>query len=180
MNRAALIASLTVLGGALLWLYPRGVVLGADRNLAAFLAMIRSAEGTNGPSGYYTLFGGQFFLELDTHPAVRTYGEFVTAGKQDYTTAAGAYQITYTTWKRLAAKLGVDDFGQATQDAMAVELIREAGALDAVRAGRFDNAVQLVSAIWASLPGGPYPQPKRTSDFVRLAYQSAGGEIAAA
>jgi lysozyme len=152
----------------------------SEQNIAAFLASIRAAEGTGGPNGYYTLFGGDYFLEIDTHPAVRTYGEFLAPGVQDYTTAAGAYQITFTTWRRLAAKLGLTDFSPATQDLMARELIREAGALGLVQAGRFDAAVSRVNGTWASLPGAPYPtQKQRSGDFVRAAYQAAGGAVAA-
>lgn len=157
---------------------PVAEAFAAERNLAAFLHVIRVAEGTEAAHGYYTLFGGQPFLELDTHPGVRTWGEWLEPGKLDYTTAAGAYQETMTTWRRLSAKLGTTDFSPATQDAHAVELIREAGALEAVRAGRFDEAVKKVSGIWASLPGGGYPQPHRTLAYVRDVYQGAGGAIA--
>ena len=149
-------------------------------NTEAFLAMIRAAEGTAGANGYYTLYGGQFFLEMDTHPAVRTYGEFNGRPGLDYTTAAGAFQITETTWRRLSAKLGLYNFSPETQDAMALELIREKGALDDVREGRFDSAVAKLGGVWASLPSSTVPQPHRSFEFVRQAYQAAGGTVATA
>lgn len=148
-------------------------------NELAFLFMIREAEHAglvaDDERRYYTLFGGNVFLELDTHPGVRAYGEWLEPGKQNFTTAAGAYQITLTTWRRLAAKMGLQDFSRETQDAMALELIREAGALELVREGRFEEAVDLVNGIWASLPGAPYPQKQRSVDFVRSAYEAGGG-----
>jgi lysozyme len=172
------------LGGlalALLVVWRREVagLFGQVTNVPAFLRMIRVAEGTDGPNGYYTLFGGQFFLEMDTHPAVRTYGEFNGRPGLDYTTAAGAYQITFTTWQRLAAKTGLTDFSPETQDEMARELIREHGAWDDVRAGRFDAAVAKLGAKWASLPSSTAPQARRSLDFVRAAYVNAGGSVAA-
>jgi muramidase (phage lysozyme) len=151
-----------------------------DANVAAFLSMIKAAEGTAGANEYYTLFGGHSTLELDTHPEVRTYGDWTAAPGLEYTTAAGAYQITATTWKRLAAKLGLADFSPETQDRMAVELLREAGALELVKAGRFDDAVAKVAPVWASLPGSPHAakQKTRSRDFVLQAYEGAGGAVA--
>lgn len=149
-----------------------------EPNVAAFLAMLRYAEGTSGPQGYHTLFGGGTFLELDTHPQVRFYetsDNFIRNGRLDYTTAAGAYQETFTTWRRLSSALGTSDFSPATQDAHAIELIREKGALDLVRAGRFEEAVAAVAGIWASLPGAPYGQPTRSLAQVRDVYAAHGG-----
>lgn len=150
---------------------------GMSPNVVAFLTMLSIAEGTE-QHGYYTLFGGEPFLELDTHPAVRTYGEWLEPGKQNFTTAAGRYQETLTTWRRLSAKLGTTDFSPATQDAHALELIREAGALEDVEAGRFDEAVRKLGGIWASLPSSSANQGHRTLAFVQDAYQDAGGAIA--
>lgn len=161
----------------------------ADSNTAAFLMMIRKAEGTAGPNGYRTLFGGQLFSDFSDHP--RTAKQFRDgAGRTLWTTAAGAYQFMavspiptggYTrsnTWDRLRDKLGLPDFSPASQDAAAVELIREAGALGDVRAGRFDQAVSKVRRIWASMPGAGYAQPEKSLDALRVAYLNAGGTLA--
>lgn len=150
---------------------------GLSPNVVAFLTMLSVAEGTT-THGYYTLFGGEPFLELDTHPAVRTYGEWLEPGKRDFTTAAGRYQITLTTWRRLAARLGLTDFSPATQDAMALELMREAGALEDVEAGRFDEAVRKLGRTWASLPSSSANQAHRSLEYVKQAYNDAGGAIA--
>lgn len=161
----------------------------ADSNTAAFLMMIRKAEGTAGPNGYRTLFGGQLFSDFSDHP--RTAKQFRDgAGRTLWTTAAGAYQFMavspiptggYTrsnTWDRLRDKLGLPDFSPASQDAAAVELIREAGALGDVRAGRFDQAVSKVRRIWASMPGAGYAQPEKSLDALRVAYLNFGGTLA--
>lgn len=145
--------------------------------MAAFLACIRACEGTAGPDGYRTLFGGGLFDDFSDHPRQR----FVfrqTDGKENVTTAAGAYQFLVRTWDRLADKLGLPDFSPASQDAAAVELIAEARALEDVRAGRFEAAIGKVNRIWASLPGAPYPQPTKSMMFAAHAYAMAGGRVA--
>jgi lysozyme len=152
-----------------------GDVNAIDANVAAFLAMIRASEGTAGPDGYRTIFGGRLFdNNFVDHPRVRV--PFTqTDGVQNFSTAAGAYQFTVRTWDDLAAKLGLPDFSPPNQDAGAMELIRERNALDDVKAGRFDDAVNKIATVWASLPGSPYPQRTRSRDFVRIAYEQNGG-----
>jgi lysozyme len=83
------------------------------------------------------------------------------------------------TWDRMRAKLGLPDFSPASQDAAAVGLIDDAGALNDVKAGRFETAIAKVRRIWASLPGAGYAQSERSMDMLRAAYQSAGGSFAA-
>jgi muramidase (phage lysozyme) len=160
-----------------------------DRNLAAFLQAIRAAEGTAGPNGYRTLFGGSLFDSFADHP--RQAKRFTDkAGRSLWTSAAGAYQFMAVspipgggstrvdTWDRIKARLQLVDFSPASQDAAAIELIREAGALDDVMEGRFDRAVNKVRRIWASLPGAGYAQGERSVEFVRNAYTNAGGAYA--
>ena len=160
----------------------------AERNAAAFLMMIRTAEGTAGPNGYRTMFGGRLFDSYADHP--RQAKQFTNgAGQRLWTSAAGAYQFMavspipggstrVNTWDRLQARLGLPDFSPASQDAAAIELIREAGALGDVRAGRFDEAVAKVRGIWASLPGAGYAQPEKSLDSLRTAFLNAGGSLA--
>lgn len=153
-------------------------------NVEAFLWAIRKAEGTAGPNGYSTLFGGDLFTGWADHPRTpRRYGSL-------WTTAAGAYQFMAVsplpgggttrvdTWDRIRARLGLPDFSPASQDAAAVELIREAGALADVQAGRFDAAISKVRRIWASLPGAGYSQPEKSLPYLRAAYADAGGVFA--
>lgn len=161
----------------------------ARRNEAAFLRMIRHAEGTAGPNGYRTMFGGSLFSSFADHPRIAK--QFTDkAGRKLWTSAAGAYQFMAVspipggkstkvdTWDRIAAKLGLSDFGPASQDAAALELIREAGALADVRAGRFDAAVSKVRGIWASMPGAGYAQPEKSLLSLRGVYAQAGGVFA--
>lgn len=161
----------------------------AAANVAAFLLMIRKAEGTADALGYSALFGHKAsrphtFSGWADHPRIaQRYGSL-------WTSAAGAYQFMavsplpsggstkVNTWDRIAKRLGLPDFSPASQDLAAIELIREAGALGDVRAGRFDQAVDRVRRIWASMPGAGYSQPEKSLDALRLAYLNAGGTLA--
>lgn len=198
MNRAALIIGAGVAIGALIWWRGRPsdelaleleelelamnatasrlATLTLEPNVAAFLAMIRAAEGTAGPNGYRTLFGGELFDHYADHPRRRVRKPL---GSQLITsTAAGAYQFLERTWDDVAATLELTDFSPAAQDVAAVYLIRRRGALADVRAGRFEAAVQKCALEWASLPGSPYGQPVKTLDQVRRVYAAAGGTFA--
>lgn len=156
----------------------------ARANERAFLDMIAYAEGTSGNNGYRMLYndgpGGQpaYFLSYADHPRLRMQFKDLT-GKVMYTTAAGRYQFLARTWDELRAKLSLKDFGPASQDRAALELIRQRGALADVRAGRVAVAVAKVAPIWASMPGAGYSQPERKLASLTAAYQSAGGTMEA-
>ncbi|MES2482968.1 MAG: glycoside hydrolase family 104 protein [Pseudomonadota bacterium] len=146
----------------------------AAANERAFRDMLAYAEGTSGPDGYRTLFGGALFDSFDDHP--RVYTPFRNkAGQLLRTSAAGRYQFLARTWDSLAARLGLPDFGPDSQDAACMELIRERGALNDVRAGRLAEAVRKCAPIWASLPGAGYSQPERKLSALQVAYASSGG-----
>lgn len=143
----------------------------AERNVRAFLAVIRAGEGTSDPDGYRRHFGGKLFGSFADHPR-----ETITAG--GYTsTAAGAYQFLSRTWDGLLQKYGFEDFSPACQDEGAVALIIGRGALPAVRAGRLEEAIRACNREWASLPGSPYGQPTRTLEQARKVYLAAGGVL---
>lgn len=159
-------------------------------NLAACLAMIRAAEGTAKEGGYGALFGwprsGRSFdpYSITDHP--KQFFDYTDqAGKTVKTSAAGAYQITHTTWKTysLAFKAwaalngySTSGFTPATQDAFAIFLIWRDGALDDVRNGRIDKAMGTMAKRWASLPGySADNNPERSLAFVKSQYTNAGG-----
>lgn len=150
----------------------------ADRNLRAVLDMIAYAEGTGGPNGYRTLFGGGLFDSFADHP--RKFFTFTNKrGQTLRTSAAGRYQFLSRTWDELAKKLELPDFGPESQDRAAVELIRQRGALADVQAGRIAAAVTKIAPIWASLPGANYAQPERKLSDLVATYQAAGGNLEA-
>lgn len=149
----------------------------------AFLKVIRACEGTDTPDGYRALFGyhprsnpKHLFASFADHPRVRFYeknDEFIRNGRRDYTTAAGAYQITESTWNDFTAICGPHDFSPSSQDVCAVWLIRRAKAWDDVRGGSLEVALRKCSVVWASLPGSPYGQPRRSVEYCYGVFNAA-------
>lgn len=127
-----------------------------DGNVQAFLQLIRTGEGTKGPRGYTTLFGGGQFHGFEDHPRINVpFGDTTSS-------AAGAYQILSRTWDEMQSKYDLPDFSPVSQDIAAVGLIKRRGALGDVLAGRFASAIGKCNKEWASLPNSPYGQPTLT------------------
>lgn len=132
-------------------------------NVQKALKLIQSAEGVQ--HGYNTGFGNVRFDSLDDHPRVRR--KFTqTDGKENSSSAAGAYQFLEKTWDDVADKLKLTDFGPLSQDLGAIELMRRAGALNDVMDGKFAPALKKMGKTWASLPSSPYPQAKRSQEWI--------------
>jgi len=94
-----------------------------------------------------------------------------------FSTAAGRYQILERYFDAYKAQLRLQDFSPTSQDAIAVQMIREQRALADIEAGRFDAAVEKCSNIWASLPGNLYGQHQNALADLRTAFVDAGGVI---
>lgn len=148
----------------------------AHPNTRAFLAVLRRGEGTAGINGYRTLFGGGLFDSFAVHPNQRITRKM--GGRNITSTAAGAFQFLFSTWEETRRLMGLVDFSPANQDRGAVGRIAARGALEDVKAGRFDVAVHKVAKEWASMPGSPYGQPVISIQTARAVYASAGGNIA--
>ena len=88
---------------------------------AALLRVIRYAEGTAGPKGYSTMFGGGQFDPSKGHP-----DRIVKSGGYS-SAAAGAYQFMPDTWRGVSSKLKLPDFSHGSQDLGALQLIRARG-----------------------------------------------------
>lgn len=151
------------------------------RNLLAFLDMIAVAEGTDDgrqptrDNGYDVLVGGGNFQGYADHPRVLV--RLPRLGISS--TAAGRYQLLARYWDAYRKSLGLTGgFTPENQDRVAIQQIRERGALPDIAAGRFDAAVHKVRNIWASLPGAGYGQHEQKIERLRAAYQRAGGVIA--
>jgi RHS repeat-associated protein len=129
-----------------------------ELNTRAFLTLVRHAEAGNigKPLNYDVNYGGETFSDFTKHPnkAVTKWG--------NTSTAAGAYQILYKTWKTYKSLIGVSDFTQATQDKMAVEIINQqekynpkaSGVVNDVQSGNVEAASNKLNRTWTSLPNG--------------------------
>ena len=145
-------------------------------NRKAFLDMIATSEGTagKGDNGYNVICGGSLFNGYSDHPRVLV--DLPHLGIKS--TAAGRYQLLARYWDVYRNTLKLNDFSPASQDAVAIQQIKECHALDDVDAGRFDVAVGKVARIWASLPESGYGQRENNLDDLKTAYIEAGGVVA--
>lgn len=156
-------------------------------NVAAFLSVIRKAEGTDQAGDPYRVCYGykHTITDLSDHPALT--GEWrgerlpdamcknAGFGPGCVSTAAGAYQIIKPTWVNLRRSLGLFNFGQYSQDGAAIELIRRRGALEDVKAGRIAQAIDKCRNEWASLPGNYARQGQRSMGQLVAWYEQSGG-----
>ncbi|MES2251118.1 MAG: glycoside hydrolase family 104 protein [Pseudomonadota bacterium] len=162
-----------------------------DANVRAFLEVIKRCEGTAGqPDPYRVCYAYSHTVQnMADHPAVT--GEWtgvrlsdqqcagVGLGPGCVSTAAGAYQTIKPTWLAKKRQLGLPDFSAASQDAAAVQLLRDRGAFNRLAAGDLAGAVSAARREWASLPGANYAgQGMRTMAQVAAWYQDAGGTTA--
>ncbi len=147
-----------------------------SRNLTAFLDLIAFSEGTKGlgDDGYNKLVNpGGFFESYATHP-----NQLIAVRPGLKSTAAGRYQFLSTYWPHYRDQLGLPDFGPASQDKWAGQLIREQRALDDVEAGRIEAAIAKCANIWASLPGAGYNQPEHPLEVLLAKFTEFGGVLA--
>lgn len=148
------------------------------KNRKAFLDMIAVSEGTkgHGDDGYNVIVGGGLFSSYADHPR-----KLVVLNKKGLkSTAAGRYQLLARYYDAYKKQLNLPDFSPASQDAIAIQQIKEQKALDDVDAGRFELAVKKCRNIWASLPGAGYGQHENTIEYLEKAYANAGGTFAEA
>lgn len=157
----------------------------AQDNLAAFLWMIRVCEGTSGVNGYKTMFTGKLFdvdnplkddgvtpnpsYQFKDHPRV------VNVANGIKSTAAGAYQFLYKTWKECQQTLDLPDFSPSSQDRACLLLLKRRNAYADVVAGNFTSAISKCRLEWASLPGSPYDQNPKKFDYALALYKQGGG-----
>ena len=150
-------------------------------NMKAFLALIAWSEGTdNGRQptkdhGYDVLVGGGNFTGYADHPRVLV--DLPRLGIKS--SAAGRYQLLARYFDAYKKQLGLKDFSPESQDAIAIQQIKERGALQDIESGNIASAVRKCSNIWASFPGNNYGQHQQKMDDLIAHYVAAGGKLGA-
>ena len=145
-------------------------------NLAAFLDTLAFSEGTvayGTNDGYDVIVGGQLFTDYSKHPDVLVHLSPTLAS-----TAAGRYQLMARYYEPYRAQLGLPDFSPESQDAIAVQQIKECHALPLIEAGHIAEAIPLCAHIWASLPGAGYGQHENKLQNLLDHYTACGGTLA--
>ena len=145
----------------------------------AFLDML-AVEGTdNGRQktrnhGYDVIVGGELFTDYSDHPR-----KLVTLKFQKLkSTGAGRYQLfSLKLVGFYRKKFGLKDFSPKSQDAVALQQIKERGALPMIDRGDIRQAIDRCSNIWASLPGAGYGQFEHKADSLIAKFKEAGGTV---
>ena len=88
--------------------------------------------------------------------------------------ALGRYQLLSRWWDAYRKQLGLKDFSPKSQDAVALQQIKERGALPMIDRGDIRQAIDRCSNIWASLPGAGYGQFEHKADSLIAKIQRSG------
>lgn len=150
-------------------------------NLKAFLDMIAWSEIgpellSKSDNGYNVLVGSTpshplLFDSYADHP--RVYNEKLDS------TAAGRYQILKRFFDVYKVRLNLPDFSPDSQDAIALQMIKECRALDLINAGNVIAGIIRTASRWASMPGNTYQQHQHDIQDLVEAYKQAGGKLVA-
>ena len=121
--------------------------------------------------GYDVIIGGEFITD---YPITR---KFVTLNPKLKSTGAGRYQLLSRGCQ--CKQLGLKDFSPKSQDAVALQQIKERGALPMIDRGDIRQAIDRCSNIWASLAlGAGYGQPGAYDSLIAK-FKEAGGTVRA-
>ena len=154
------------------------------KNQKAFLDMIAHSEIgaallAKSDNGYNVIVGStaahpNLFASYADHPR-----KMITLDGGLESSAAGRYQVLSRYFDYYKSFLKLRDFSPASQDAIAIQLIRECKALDAIELGQIELAINRCASRWASLPGqlNVYNQHINKMDDLVASYVQAGGTI---
>ena len=152
------------------------------KNQQAFLDLIAHSEIGDAllkvsDNGYNVIVGStpshlDLFTSYADHPR-----KLVTLSGDLKSTAAGRYQILSRYFTIYKQQLNLPDFSPASQDRIALQIIKERRALEDIESGNIELAIKKCSNIWASFPGSLYQQHTNELDDLVAAYVKAGGTI---
>jgi muramidase (phage lysozyme) len=158
------------------------------QNVLAFLDMLAWSElGADylrrSDAGYNVIVTGtdgvlELFYDYSTHPFANGRKSKVFSKSGQTSNASGRYQFMLKDYAHYRDQLKLPDFGPVSQDRWAIQLIKERRALDDIKAGRIESAIQKCRNIWASLPGAGYGQREHKLEDLLAVYVTAGGVLA--
>ena len=145
----------------------------------AFLDMLAWSEGTdNGRQktrnhGYDVIVGGELFTDYSDHPR-----KLVTLNPKLKSTGAGRYQLLSRWWDGLPQAAWPERLPlRKVRTLVALQQIKERGALPMIDRGDIRQAIDRCSNIWASLPGAGYGQFEHKADSLIAKFKEAGGTV---
>ena len=92
--------------------------------------------------GYDVIVGGELFTDYSDHPR-----KLVTLNPKLKSTGAGRYQLLSRWWDAYRKQLGLKDFSPKSQDAVALQQIKERGALPMIDRGDIRQAIGTVAVM---------------------------------
>ena len=143
----------------------------------AFLDMLAWSEGTdNGRQktrnhGYDVIVGGELFTDYSDHPR-----KLVTLNPKLKSTGADA-TASFLLVGCLPQAVWPERLLSEKSDAVALQQIKERGALLMIDRGDIRQAIDRCSNIWASLPGAGYGQFEHKADSLIAKFKEAGGTV---
>ena len=122
--------------------------------------------------GYDVIVGGELFTGLlPDHPR-----KLVTPNPKLKSTGAGRYQLLPVGGMPTARKAWPERLLSESQDAVALQQIKERGALPMIDRGDIRQAIDRCN-IRASLPGAGYGQFEHKADSLIAKFKEAGGTV---
>ena len=143
----------------------------------AFLDMLAWSEGTdNGRQktrnhGYDVIVGGELFTDYSDHPRK------LVAKPKTQINRRRTLPASFPLVGCLPQAAWPEDFSPKSQDAVALQQIKERGALPMIDRGDIRQAIDRCSNIWASLPGAGYGQFEHKADSLIAKFKEAGGTV---
>ena len=142
----------------------------------AFLDMLAWSEGTdNGRQktrnhGYDVIVGGELFTDYSDHP------QTCHAKPKTQINRRRRYQLLFPL-RMPTASSWPERLLSEKSDAVALQQIKERGALPMIDRGDIRQAIDRCSNIWASLPGAGYGQFEHKADSLIAKFKEAGGTV---
>lgn len=158
----------------------------------ALLDTIAASEGTSSSpitknNGYDVIVTGidlntgkltpEIFTDYLTHPFATGRAPKTINRRGLLSTASGRYQQLRGNYFSYSKLLGLKDFSPSSQDAIALQQIKETGAFPLLESGDFDGVVNKIKHLWASFTGAGYGQNERSIEWLRDKFVKAGGVI---
>ena len=143
----------------------------------AFLDMLAWSEGTdNGRQktrnhGYDVIVGGELFTDY------LITSQTCHAKPKTQINRRRTLPASFPLVDAYRKQLGLKDFSPKSQDAVALQQIKERGALPMIDRGDIRQAIDRCSNIWASLPGAGYGQFEHKADSLIAKFKEAGGTV---
>ena len=122
--------------------------------------------------GYDVIVGGELFTDYSDHPR-----KLVTLNPKLKSTERRTLPASFPLVGCLPQAAWPERLLSKSQDAVALQQIKERGALPMIDRGDIRQAIDRCSNIWASLPGAGYGQFEHKADSLIAKFKEAGGTV---